>query len=82
MSDPAVEAARKVRDGHPYCLNDHHSDSCLTDAAREALKQIRELHRRTDAGVCAHCPDPADSRWGAQWPCDTAKLLYTTEELA
>lgn len=80
MTDPAVEAARRIRDSHPYCGHNHHADSCLTDAAREALKPIRELHK------------PREWEWHTEpriscicglhpWPCDTAKLIYTTEEL-
>ena len=78
MSDPAVEAAIRVRRGHPLCLSDHHADSCLTDAAREALKPIRELHKPhrdppTGIPLCAHDH--------AFWPCETARLVYSSEEL-
>ncbi|QED11197.1 hypothetical protein SEA_LOLAVINCA_6 [Mycobacterium phage LolaVinca] len=73
MSDPAEEAAqramRKVHD-HPRPNHD------LIAAAREALKPIRELHQprwKLSASICDHCRH--------SWPCDTAKLIYTAEEL-
>lgn len=65
MNDPAVEAAKRIRKGHVYCRNDRHADSCLTDAAREALKPLRELHHRytVKATSCAGgdcCPHQGD----------------------
>lgn len=74
MSDPAIEAAQRAlvaTRGHG------NSTICEIAAAREALKPIRELHTPKAAlfaGVaCAECRN--------EWPCDTAKLIYTTEEL-
>ncbi|AIM50483.1 hypothetical protein PBI_ZONIA_54 [Mycobacterium phage Zonia] len=84
MNDPAVEAAqRAMRKVHDYPRPNHD----LITAAREALKPIRELHRprwsncinaccsgedcRLRDRVCEHCE--------VDWPCDTAKLIYTTE---
>lgn len=61
--------------------------------AREALKPIRELHYPVTCAsladgrhktVCAHChrrgfyttaPESGD------WPCDTARLVYSADEL-
>ncbi|AYB70746.1 hypothetical protein SEA_CLARKSON_7 [Mycobacterium phage Clarkson] len=87
MSDPAVEAARRVCPGTDSltALAIHRTAEA---GAREALKPIRELHRprwsncinaccsgedcRLRDRVCEHCE--------VDWPCDTAKLIYTTEE--
>lgn len=46
----------------------------LTEA-EEARAAIRELHRPAEhySAVCAEC-----DTW---WPCDTARLAYTTDEL-
>ena len=73
--DPAVEAARRV------WARDHIGPvlapaEAMEDAAREALKPIRDLHWKKgpiDGPYCAHdCHD---------WPCDTARLAYPQEEL-
>lgn len=86
----------------------------MTDAAREALKPIRELHKPMHAvfswseglrlyAPCSVCGGKAGVHpcgcWGESdtefscpscrdekgrlinWPCETAKLIYTTEEL-
>lgn len=89
MSDPAVEATKRVRKGHAYCRNDRHADSCLTDAAREALKPLRELHQPVvieDAGTvkkvhCAGCLPLVSILPKALWPCPAARLVYAEEEL-
>lgn len=44
-------------------------------AAREALAPLRELHIDDGLGFCSTC----DSQ---DWPCDSAKLIYTSAELA
>ncbi|ATN88657.1 hypothetical protein SEA_DEMSCULPINBOYZ_62 [Mycobacterium phage Demsculpinboyz] len=87
MSDPAIEAVERSL---PY---EYEADEVMTDVAvrvaREVLKPIRELHRprwsncinaccsgedcRLRDRVCEHCE--------VDWPCDTAKLIYTSEEL-
>lgn len=49
-------------------------------AAYKALTPLRELHKPysplwpEDVTDCDHCETP--------WPCDTAKLIYSTEELS
>jgi len=70
MSDPVFEAVtRAVAFG----------DYSQTAAAREALKPVRELHCHSVSfswprtGMCDECQCP--------WPCYTAKLAYTPEEL-
>ncbi|AXQ64965.1 hypothetical protein SEA_RENAUD18_58 [Mycobacterium phage Renaud18] len=73
MSDPAVEAAALVWDGDPNQLAHN-----LVDAAREMAKPIRKLHHPIDehgdsVEECSECRH--------RWPCDTAKLIYTSEEL-
>ncbi|AEK06483.1 hypothetical protein PBI_SEBATA_6 [Mycobacterium phage Sebata] len=83
MSDPAIEAVERSL---PY---EYEADEVMADVAvrvaREVLKPIRELHQpgygyklpRTESSrpesFCKHCE--------VKWPCDTAKLIYTTEEL-
>lgn len=75
MNDPAIDAAQRVIVGR---VSSAHPDD-LTAAAREALKPIRELHK-------PHCDGPRFGTWcktcRAEWPCPTAKLIYSTEELA
>ena len=89
MSDPATEAVqrswprwRKLVSNRPRVY--------MEVAAREAVKPIRQLHKpqwnncinaccsgeqcRHRNQVCEHDYD--------EWPCDTAKLAYTSEEVA
>lgn len=95
-TDPAEAAAYRAwfdrYPGSPY-LHRHFTKSkdeggtagLAISAAREALKPIRELHRRFDRStleytlddrvVCSHCWGPVD------WPCATARLVYPQEEL-
>ncbi|WP_396902478.1 hypothetical protein [Mycolicibacterium sp.] len=75
MSDPAIEAVKRAVAAP--CIG---SDEVAS--VREALKPIRELHKPE----VVRSPD--DEQWtecavcyGAYWPCATAKLIYTTEEL-
>lgn len=83
MGDPAVEAAQRAHEANLGKLIDH--DTVLA-AAREALSPIRKLHQRSfyDGPICSHCIDIGDDGefWGYPWPCETAKLVYTSEELA
>ena len=86
MSDPAVEAAQKAWQ-EQFPLGPSWDDrpgatEFFTAAAREALKPIRERHvsqREFDyikyewVTRCRECR--------REWPCDTAKAAYTTEEL-
>ncbi|QWT30292.1 hypothetical protein OLP41_gp005 [Mycobacterium phage I3] len=73
MSDPAEEAAqRAMRKVHDYPRPNHD----LIAAAREALKPIRELHYKVPDGRYPKC-----STCEYDWPCATAYLIYTTEEL-
>lgn len=74
MSDPAVEAARRAMD-QMSTIDIYEHD--LERAAREALKPIREIHKPVlPPGIerCGECD--------VAWPCDTARLIYTTEELS
>ena len=81
MSDPAIEAARRA-----WAVRGDESGEVTrlsVDAAREALAPIRDLHRPFVTNdprsphdvVCNHCLGPK------VWPCATARLAYTTEEL-
>lgn len=78
MSDPAIEAAQRALLQSPNFPVGGYGEAC----AREALKPIRELHKpRPDRyavqlTVCDGCG------WTTKWPCATAKLIYTTEELS
>lgn len=85
MSDPAIEAAQRAwhaEDDGPH--DGFVRAGRLVVAAREALKPIRELHVPV-----IHADEHTSERWaecreclGAYWPCETAKLIYTSEELA
>lgn len=72
MSDPAVDAAQRATQPHgiPWAVG---PGRYALHGAREALAPIRELHRPDDSAVCAEC-----DMW---WPCSTARLVYTTDEL-
>ncbi len=81
MSDPAIEAAQRAWSWR-YGPEAPHYDSLVVDAAREALKPIRDLHKRQASWsfrlqetlhLCAECDE--------NWPCPTARLVYSTEEL-
>ena len=87
--DPAVEAARRVwaRDHIGPVLA---PSEAMEDAAREALKPIRELHK--PARICPSldhtnfdmtCPacESVCDQCSTEWPCDTAHRCYSTEEL-
>lgn len=90
MSDPAIDAVLRAvqvtreRRGETFHVEGPEIYELLCDvaedAAREMAKPIRERHRLDhDAwelipDKCAECHRP--------WPCETAKLIYTTEELA
>lgn len=82
--DPAIEAARRAAKSLNASRVAGAYARVTTDtatAAREALAPIRELHTRglvdnpyyDNEYECVECMDP--------WPCATAKLIYTTEEL-
>lgn len=88
MSDPAIEASRRAfgalwPDQGDFEFNfDSGQRQWADSAAREALKPIREKHVAYEVGT------PDGDRWlecisccGQDWPCETAKLIYTTEEL-
>lgn len=76
--DPAVEAAQRAWDGtdcHGFASQGH----AMEAAARAALAPIRELHKP----YLCHCDTPHHACEGCleEWPCDTARLIYTSEEL-
>lgn len=79
--DPAVEAAQRAWDG--MATADKTSrDAVGIASAREMAKKIRELHKpRTQGGgyICGECT--TDTFPWVHWPCATAMLVYTTEEL-
>lgn len=74
MSDPIIEAAQRA--SRLWMESDIPMGEL---AAREMAKPIRELHRPTTLlvhtrTICTHCVN-------GEWPCATAKLVYSTEEL-
>ena len=78
LTDPAVEAAKrqwakeKVIPFEPDCLY----GKSLIETCREALAPLREHHEQfpwNDRVLCSSCD--------AEWPCDTAKLVYRSDEL-
>ncbi len=87
MSDPAIIAAEKAygRMGAEHTIWDE-----AVTAAREMAKPIRELHRPmtpselADAGLSRHwrkCVECSSGYYWNDFPCETAKHIYTTEEL-
>lgn len=85
MSDPAVEAA--ARDWAMYKDVPFDADSLhgkrLIETAREALKPLRDLHRRFGRDretVCHECRSGSGDF--IPWPCATARLVYSESELA
>lgn len=77
MADPAIESAQRAW----RTWDDDVDEKLAIAAAREMAKPIRELHvrvvdlwRADGLPVCNHCD--------RIWPCRTARLIYTTEELA
>lgn len=90
MSDPAVDAAMRVAERTPDAPIGFREAYQRILTAREALKPIRELHSPGEKCTCCwgHYEDgsPVHKRrmctaCGVHWPCDTAKLVYSTEEL-
>ncbi|AKJ72645.1 hypothetical protein PP301_gp077 [Gordonia phage GMA2] len=84
-TDPAVEAAQRALP--PYGPAVVHERDLKTGIAaiREALAPIRELHKpfhhyspNADY-ACVNCSD--DQGDPEPWPCPTAQLIYTSEEL-
>ncbi|WJJ56507.1 hypothetical protein PROPHIT493_50 [Mycobacterium phage prophiT49-3] len=83
MTDPAIEARAKaiarIGDGLAG-VSLGYAAEC---GAREMAKSVQELHRPepgygiNDDGIpwtsCAEC--------GCEWPCETAKRVYPSEEL-
>lgn len=87
MTDPAIEAAQRALDGMPALSEPMEQPvfkALLSDvgaaAAREMAKSVQELHH-------AEVIETPDDKWlgcrecGADWPCETAKRVYPSEEL-
>ena len=79
MTDPAVEAAKRVGETLPYGFFSKLTSSDLIAAAREALAPLRELHKLTtdEYGRPGLICDDCDH----DWPCPSAKLIYREDEL-
>ena len=81
MSDPVVSALLRawdetaVIDERGYTINPYKTAKA---AAREVAKLIREIHRpepyAQGSDYCVGCE--------AKWPCVTAELVWSSEELA
>ena len=107
MSDPAVAAAQRAWEAvHPHgsvtlaakAYGDDAAASIVIEAAREALKPIRELHKPEWSNCLDHCCSGEDCKrrtricaagcdeWANDnydfWPCATARLVYAEEELS
>lgn len=86
MTDPAIEAAERATQprGIPWAVG---PGRYALHGAREALAPIRDLHRPDDGhNPECHCGIPANARrscaeCGQEWPCATAEVAYTTDEL-
>ncbi|SLG48075.1 Uncharacterised protein [Mycobacteroides abscessus subsp. abscessus] len=86
MTDPAIEARAKaiarIGDGLAG-VSLGYAAEC---GAREMAKTVQELHKRVVAAVWWHI-DPEDPTvyiqcsCGSEWPCETAKRVYSSEEL-
>ncbi|WP_195167780.1 hypothetical protein [Mycobacteroides abscessus] len=80
MTDPAISAAQRAWDNDQLsCWPSQNAEA----GAREMAKSVQELHKPepgygiNDDGIpwtsCAEC--------GCEWPCETAKRVYPSEEL-
>lgn len=94
MTDPAIEAAQRAwADGPdevasiPYRPGETGlwTPEAMEAATREALKPIRKLHkpgpisRLSTAWMVGGAAECTTCR--RDWPCSTARLIYTSEEL-
>ncbi|SLF32863.1 Uncharacterised protein [Mycobacteroides abscessus subsp. bolletii] len=83
MTDPAIEAVQRLLDQYGDLADLPMDRDDLVAAAREMAKSVQELHKPEPGyginydGIpwtsCAECCDV--------WPCETAKLVYPSEEL-
>ncbi|MCF3939935.1 hypothetical protein [Gordonia tangerina] len=91
-TDPAIAAAQRAGtdDEGDYMGAGMYSTvfDFAEEAAREALAPLRKLHRKRTAGgehyctECCHMPVTGSYELTYQpWPCATARLVYSTEEL-
>ena len=95
MSDPAINAAQRAWDERYRSTEHWIFENSLADdglakglvaAASEMAKSVQELHKRVVAAVWWHI-DPEDPTvyiqcsCGSEWPCETAKRVYPSEEL-
>lgn len=87
MSDPSIDAAQRAWDFSDWNTYTACSEGSLAvAAAREMAKSVQGLHKRVVAAVWWHI-DPEDPTvyiqcsCGSEWPCETAKRVYPSEEL-
>lgn len=75
MNDPEIVAAQSALDQRLW-FGYGNEEQLAVLAAHEALKPVRELHRSTYLAHGRFCPED-----GQMWPCGTAKLICSREDL-
>ncbi|SDT83690.1 hypothetical protein SAMN04488548_12728 [Gordonia westfalica] len=84
MTDPAVDAAQRACEPHGVSHFVGPGRYALR-GAREALAPLRELHRLDGCPERDDCTDPEHltlcSGCYQEWPCRTAPLIYSSDEL-
>ncbi|SHX32257.1 Uncharacterised protein [Mycobacteroides abscessus subsp. bolletii] len=89
MTDPAISAAQRAIEAMPASAEPMEQPvfkALLSDvgaaAAREIAKSVQELHKpETRYAFPDNIPWACCSECGGEWPCETAKRVYPTEEL-
>lgn len=89
MSDPTVRARARALDYIGAGMPNVSLGYAAEVGAREMAAPVRRLHfplyvsaqdaTGRDAVLCSACRNERGYR--VDWPCDTARLIYTTEEL-
>jgi hypothetical protein len=77
--DPAVEAAERSSNRLDWHVPTEQQRALLVVGAREALKPLQEWHKpiwHRGLRTCMTCRGV-----DTHWPCETARLVYSAEEL-
>lgn len=82
MTDPAIEAVQRIKNLCAQGKLEPRTEELA--CAQEVLRPLRELHKPVNAHgsgnfVCCSCWDSMSRYF--PWPCATAQLIYSTEEL-
>lgn len=89
MSDPAVKATERAWFNRALAVN--RPRFYMEKAAREALNPVRELHKPfwdncinacCSGEQCKHRSRLCAAGCDEYWPCPTALLVYSADELA